>query len=149
MSDTDDIQFGDSASVLSQGSRRSRSSRASSVQSQTELLRIAEEQRRAELTARSAAINRAHELELPRRLLEMGNQRLMQQIEMSRLELERRSNQLKLQTEIDVSNARLQVLDKLDGEFLGHLPTQLLRMLQRRNHHILSGNPSQRVPPRV
>ena len=110
------MKIGDSASVLSHGSSRSRSSRASSRLSHTELLRLKEEQKRAELTMRSAALNKEHELERSKQAIEMERQRLMQDVELSRLEVERQLNQLKLQTEIDVSSARLGVLDKYDGE---------------------------------
>jgi len=104
-----DIDPGDSVSQCSGVSHTSRSSA---------ILRLKEEQRRAELEARAAALKDQHEMTINKKLaqtqMRLEKERLDHEMEISELRFHTMEKELELKTEIAVSNARTLAIDRHD-----------------------------------
>ena len=124
----DDIRPEDSAS----GIGRSRCSQLSnrSSQSSVSLMRLKEEQKRVELSTKAAALKERHELELRKRKYELeqrvkaeqierqlclDKQRLENDMEHSKLEFQCLEEEVKLKTELAISEAKAEVIDRYEG----------------------------------
>ena len=101
------------------------------------MMKLKEEQKRAALSARAAALKEQHEVELQKRKLEieqrarleeleihrrdqeeqirLEKQKLDDEMELSKLEFQRLQEELKLKAELNESDAKMEVLEKFDS----------------------------------
>ena len=121
-----------------------------SSSSHTSVLRLKEEQKRAELAAKAVALKEHHELELKRRQLDIEHkrkqetlrleqQRLDDDAELSKLEFQQLEAEFNIQTEIAISDAKSKVILILDRFEDGNYVTKI--KLPYTCHHETVVNP--------
>ena len=114
------VQFLTSQQSLMDDDKLSVSSHSSRSSTSSTMLRLREAQKHAEMEARTAALTPQFDLQMKKKQAEMQfrrqSQRLENELELSKLEFQRLEEETKLRTEMAVSEARSEVLDRYDNE---------------------------------
>ena len=112
--DKNGIDSIDPEDSVSQVSHLSRTSRGSSVRSSASLIRLQKEQRQTELMTRADAVKEQYELEMARRPVEMEFRKAEEEYKLTLFEMKNKEEKLWLHTELNVSAAKLQALERYE-----------------------------------